>query len=85
MMRRFLIIIIASALILGCAQKPTAVKSPQVQKQPTVTPVKVTPTKRPTENTTTPEIIPTDINKTLTDINELMKDLQEIENVSFNL
>ncbi len=82
MMKRLLILLLASALILGCAQKQTT-----PQKQPTVTPVKITPTKNITtpESITPPESIPADINKTLTDVNELLKELQEIENVSFNL
>ncbi len=76
-MRRVVaLLLIFGILALGCAGKKQVVERTPVK---TVTPPQ-TPVKTP-ENAT----LPSDINKTLTDVNELLENLQEIENVSFNL
>ncbi len=73
MKRALILLLIFGILMLGCAgKKPVAEK-------PVETPTKQAPT--PTEKPIPAE----DINKTLTDVNELLKELQDIENISFNL
>ena len=75
-MRRALVLLLLLGLIvLGCAQ-------PHVRtNKPTAPPSTPKPIPKPTK---TPVQIE-DINKTLTDVNELLNELQNIENVSFNL
>ncbi len=71
MKRALILLLIFGLIMLGCAEKK------QIAEKPTGTPTEQAPT--PTE---TPM---EEINKTLTDVDELLKDLQEIENISFNL
>jgi len=73
-MRKALVLLLLLGLIvLGCAQQKTQVRT----NKPTAPPSTPKPTKTPVQIE--------DINKTLTDVNELLNELQNIENVSFNL
>ncbi len=75
MRKLIVLLLILGVLTLGCAQ--------QAQKH--VSYKHGTPTTTPT--TTVPKPTPPiqDINKTLSEVNDLMNQLQNVENVSFNL
>ncbi len=77
MKRALILLLIFGIVMLGCAEKKPITQ--KLTEKPAETPTKRAPT--PTETPTPAE----DINKTLTDVNELLKELQDIENVSFNL
>jgi len=77
MKRAIILLIIFGMIVLGCAEK-----------KPITEKLVKTPTETPTEQAPTPAKTPTpveDINKTLKDVDELLKELQDIENISFNL
>jgi len=86
MKRAVILLIIFGMIVLGCAEKkPTTEK---INEKLVKTPSVKTPTETPTEQAPTPAKTPTpveDINKTLKDVDELLKELQDIENISFNL
>ena len=73
MRKTLILLLIFGVLLLGCVEK----------KPPAEKPIE-TPTELPTP-TETPTAPVEDINETLTDVDELLKEFQEIENVSFNL
>lgn len=75
MKKAIVLLLVLGLLVLGCAQKTR-------MHALTPKPVKPTPTPKPAQPTQLPV---EDINKTLTDVNELLNELQNIENVSFNL
>ena len=80
-MKRWIALILVFFLtvgLLGCAQKETA--------ETKVTTTAKTPTPTPTQVQVTPGVTPTvDINSTIEEIENLINELNEIENINFNL
>jgi CBS-domain-containing membrane protein len=69
-----LLLLIFGLLVLGCVEK-----QPETKKE---TPVE-TPTATPTPTPTPKPEVEIDVN--LTDVDQLLNDLQELENIDFNI